>query len=519
MLRRHPVLMWAIPIVLGALWFRAATAEEESVAEGMPPPSAASDEYYETYKVLIDTVDEVDRNYVKEIDRRELIEAAIKGVMSKLDPYSSYISPKELSGFRAAVDNEFGGIGIQILVDDGVLRILSPLYGTPAYRAGLLAGDWIVEIDGRSTEGLSQDEAIDRLKGSEGSRVTLVVVHAGRPAEERVKVTLRRERIRIDTVLGDRRKADDTWDFMLDGRSGIGYVRVAAFGRETARDLRRALEQMQARHMRGLILDLRFNPGGLLSSAIEVSNLFISSGRIVSTKGRNTPERVWNARKNGAFEGFPMVVLVNHYSASASEIVSACLQDHQRAVLMGERTWGKGSVQNVIEMENGRSALKLTTAAYYRPSGKNIHRFPDSKDTDTWGVMPDAGYDLRLSDHEQGLLLTDRQERDILRPHPAAGQHAAAPGGQASKNDTTLLPSQLAPAGARTTAAPQGPASASAKSTATPHEGGPATGKPGKSVVAPPRQTVAAAKSKTPFVDRQLEMAVKYLTDQLARAK
>ena len=354
--------------------------------------------------------------------------------MSKLDPYSSYISPKELSGFRAAVDNEFGGIGIQVLVDDGVLRILSPLYGTPAYRAGLLAGDWIVEIDGRSTDGLSQEEAIERLKGSEGSRVTLLVVHAGRPPEERVKVTLRRERIRIDTVLGDRRKADDTWDFMLDRRSGIGYVRVAAFGRETARDLRRALEDMRARHMRGLILDLRFNPGGLLSSAIEVSNLFISSGRIVSTKGRNSAERIWNARKNGAFEGFPMVVLVNHYSASASEIVSACLQDHQRAVVMGERTWGKGSVQNVIEMENGRSALKLTTAAYYRPSGKNIHRFPDSKDTDTWGVMPDAGYDLRLSDHEQGLLLTDRQERDILRPHPTAGQHAAAAGGQASKD-------------------------------------------------------------------------------------
>ena len=234
MLRRHPVLMWAIPILLGVLWFRAATAAEESVARAAcRRPAAASDEYYETYKVLIDTVDEVDRNYVKQIDRRELIEAAIKGVMSKLDPYSSYISPKELSGFRAAVDNEFGGIGIQILVDDGVLRILSPLYGTPAYRAGLLAGDWIVEIDGRSTEGLSQDEAIDRLKGSEGSRVTLLVVHAGRPAEERVKVTLRRERIRIDTVLGDHRKADDTWDFMLD--AAIGH-RLRAGGGVRPRD-------------------------------------------------------------------------------------------------------------------------------------------------------------------------------------------------------------------------------------------------------------------------------------------
>ena len=148
--------------------------------------------------------------------------------------------------------------------------------------------------------------------------------------------------------------------------------------------------------MRGLILDLRFNPGGLLAAAIEVSDLFIATGRIVSTKGRNSPERVWDAQKEGTFDGFPMVVLVNRYSASASEIVAACLQDHKRAVIVGERTWGKGSVQNVIELEDGHSALKLTTAGYRRPSGKNIHRFPDAKESDEWGVMPDNGYEVKL---------------------------------------------------------------------------------------------------------------------------
>ena len=164
---------------------------------------------------------------------------------------------------------------------------------------------------------------------------------------------------------------------------------------------------------------MRFNPGGLLTSAIEISDLFVTEGRIVSTQGRNTPERIWEAQEEGTFEGFPIAILVNHYSASASEIVSACLQDHQRAVVIGERTWGKGSVQNVIELEEGRSALKLTTASYKRPSGNNIHRFPDAKETDEWGVMPDTGFELKLSDSEMSDLIRHRRDRDMLLVHPS----------------------------------------------------------------------------------------------------
>ena len=406
------------------------------------PPAPAQDEYFQTYKVLIDTIDQIERNYVKEIDRRELIEAAIKGAVGKLDPYSNYIGPKELSAFRAAVESEFGGIGIQISTEDGELRVVSPLYGTPAYRAGVQSGDWIVEIDGKSTEGIDQDEAVDRLKGKEGTQMTLTLVHAGHPSRDHVKVKLTRERVHVDTVLADRRKADDTWDFMLDAKQGVGYVRLSAFSRETAAELKKALQELQDQHMRGLVLDLRFNPGGLLNSAIEVCNLFISSGRIVSTKGRNTPPRVWDAHKNGAFEGFPMVILVNRYSASASEIVSACLQDHHRAVIMGERTWGKGSVQNVIGLEEGRSALKLTTAAYCRPSGRNIHRFPESKESDQWGVMPDPGYALRLSDREMSSLLSDRQRRDVLHPHPPVeGKSAGSASRSAKERAAAATPS------------------------------------------------------------------------------
>jgi carboxyl-terminal processing protease len=371
------------------------------------------DNDYELYKILVDTLDQVERNYVTDVNRRELVESAIRGVLGKLDPYSSYIGPDELSGFRTSVESEFGGIGIQITADDGQIQILSPMYGTPAYRAGLLAGDRVLEINDKSTEGLTLDEAVEKLKGDEGTAVTLTVVHPGKEAKEKVTVT--REKIHVDTVLGDRHKNDGTWEFLLDPKQHIGYVRLTAFSRDTAAELQRVLTQLQSEKLRGLILDLRFNPGGLLSAAIEVSDLFISEGRIVSTNGRSSPERAWDARKEGTFEGFPIVVLVNRYSASASEIVAACLQDHKRAVIIGERTWGKGSVQNVIELEDGRSALKLTTASYRRPNGKNIHRFPNAKDTDEWGVMPDASFDLRLSDSEMLALVQDRRTRDILQ--------------------------------------------------------------------------------------------------------
>ncbi len=398
----------------------AAKAAKPHVPAAQPPK--AVDDDYEMCKLLIDTIDQVERNYVTKVSRRELIEAAIRGMMSKLDPYSGYISPRELGRFRASMESEFGGIGVQVAIEGDQLRIISPMCGTPAYRAGLLAGDRILEIDGRSTDGLTLDEDIGKLKGEEGKPVTLTVIHPGK--RDREKISLVRQRIHLETVLGDRRKADGGWDFMLDPKQGIGYVRLTVFSRDTATRLRTVLSTLLAQKLRGLILDLRFDPGGLLDAAVEVCNLFVSSGRIVSTKGRNCPERIWFARKEGTFEGFPMAVLVNHYSASASEIVAACLQDHKRAVIIGQRTWGKGSVQNLIDLENGKSALKLTTASYQRPSGKNIHRFPDSKLSDEWGVMPDQGFEIKLGDEEMLKLLEDRRRRDIVMPAGRSGQAA-----------------------------------------------------------------------------------------------
>ncbi len=371
------------------------------------------DEYYELLKLFADTLDQIERNYVKDLSRRELMEAAIKGMLSKLDQYSTYIPPKEIERFKVSVESEFGGIGIQVNIQNGFPTVISPIYGSPAYKSGMLAGDQIIKIDGKTAKGITLDEAVKRMKGEVGTEVKVTVRHIADKKEEEFKI--KRAIVRVQTVLGDTRKPDDAWEFMFDKEKKIGYLRLTAFSRRTAEELRSALEELKAADLKALILDLRFNPGGLLSSAIEISDMFVEDGIIVSTKGRNISDRVWDAHEKGTFSGFPMAVLVNHYSASASEIVSACLQDHERAVIIGERTWGKGSVQNIIHLEDGKSALKLTTASYHRPNGKNIHKFPGAKEEDEWGVLPSDDFEIKFNDFETTQLMNYRRQRDILR--------------------------------------------------------------------------------------------------------
>lgn len=371
---------------------------------------------YELQKLLVDTINQVEQNYVKPIDRRKLVEAAIRGVLRELDDYSGYVAPERMGSFRTAVSHEFGGIGIKVGMEHGQLSVISTFVGSPAYRAGLISGDKILEIDGTPTKGQLLDDAVELLKGDTGTSVDLIVKHPENSEPE--KITLTREVIHLETVLGDLRGEDDHWDYLLDDDSRIGYVRITGFGRNTANDLRKVLKELRKQNVAGLILDLRFNPGGLLSSAIQVADLFVSQGKIVSTAGRNVKEQIWEAKKEGTFEGVPLVVLVNRYSASASEIVAACLQDHKRAIIVGERTYGKGSVQRVIELEGGQSALKLTTAGYCRPNGKNIDRHPGDTEEDEWGVKPNDGYDLSLSVADTLALARYRQSRDVSKASP-----------------------------------------------------------------------------------------------------
>jgi carboxyl-terminal processing protease len=391
------------------------------------PPLRQRDQNYELVRLLVDVLDEVDQNYVRDLDpaaKRKLVEDMVNGGLERLDPYSAFMNDHEFRQFERKSDGTFGGVGIQVGLDriTGALVVTTPLVGTPAYEAGILAGDQIVKIDGKALELVHSTDAVELIQGPVGQPVTLTVVHEGQ--KKAVDITVVRAEIKIETVLGDRRKADNPaeWDYIIDKDKKIAYIRLLEFERPTADTLQKVLTQLESEGVRGLVLDLRGNPGGLLTSAVAVSDLFLTNGRIVSTLGRKMPERVYEAKKAGTlFEpaaAHPIAVLLDKYSASASEIVAAALQDHGRAVIVGERSFGKGSVQNIYPMEDHNTALKLTTQKYQRPSGKNIHRFPDSKESDEWGVSPNPGFEVKLTDEERFQFLVGRRKRDIVHGKP-----------------------------------------------------------------------------------------------------
>jgi carboxyl-terminal processing protease len=379
---------------------------------------------YEGLSLLIDTLQHVEQSYVHDLspeERRKFMESAINGGLQSLDLHSGYINPREYKQFMKASEGSFGGVGIQLTMnrESKRLTVISPIVGTPAYKAGIKPGDEIDKINGESTQGMTQDDAVEKIQGPPGSQVTLTIRH--RNSEKLHDVTLTRTIIEVDSVLGDQRDENQHWNFLLDKENRIGYIRLVQFSKKSPDELVAALRKLHQQEVRGLVLDLRNNPGGLLEAAVAVSNLFQDRGRIVSVEGRGRSPQTYEARPNFALmPDIPLVILINEYSASASEIVAAALQDHKRAVIMGERSFGKGSVQNLVPMEGGKSALKLTTAKYLRPSGKNIHRFPDSKEEDQWGVKPDV--EVRVTAQEELDYLIARRDRDVVREQDGAGE-------------------------------------------------------------------------------------------------
>lgn len=384
-----------------------ADAKAEAAPTKTPGPTTA-----DVSKGVEETLALIEKHYVKDVGRQELLEAALRGMVSRLDSYSEYLSPDEVRLLKEAIAAEYAGVGLQIGLVDQRWTILSPRWNTSAYRAGLRAGDRILQIEGKDASNLSSEELQNRLSGEAGTTLKLLVMRAGASEAQVIEIT--REWIPLESILGDHRDENDRWNFWLPGEDKLAYIRIASFGKNTPDELRTACAELVSQGLRGLILDLRNNPGGLLPSAVDICDLFVEQGKIVSIAGRSSPEHVWNAKAEGTFTGFPVVVLINRYSASSSEIVAACLQDSQRAEIIGERSWGKGSVQNLIELPEGRGAVKLTTSLYQRPSGKNIHRFDGANLDEEWGVIPSPGREVVLTDEENRRIMAERRVADRI---------------------------------------------------------------------------------------------------------
>lgn len=326
-----------------------------------------------TYKGLSNftrVLDLIERNYVDSVDPQKLTTSAIEGMMKTLDPYSAYLSPERYRELEIGTSGEFGGVGMEVTVENGVLTVITPIEDTPAAKAGIKPGDQIIAIDGKSTQGMIADEAVKILRGPKGSPVRITI--KSKDNETPRDITLIREIIHVKSVESK----------LFDG--GIGYVKLSQFQEKTSDELKKAIERLESKNkgtLNGLILDLRNNPGGLLTEAVEVADQFVNEGLIVSVRGRAEDQSTeYYATKKANFRNYPLIVLVNKGSASASEVVAEALQDDKRAVILGTKTFGKGSVQTIIRLEDG-SGLKLTTARFYAPSGRSISQV---------GVTPDV---------------------------------------------------------------------------------------------------------------------------------
>ena len=324
-------------------------------------PKDSGGNLYQELELFSDAVTIIRSDYVEEPESKKLIYGAMKGMLSSLDPYSQFMDPETYNEMKVETEGKFGGIGIEITIKDDLLTIISPIDDTPAYEAGLKAGDKIVKIDGEITRDLMLMEAVKKLRGKPGTNVDITVL---RESEKKLlDFTITRSIIKIESI----KKAE----FIEDG---IGYIRLVEFQEKTHKDLEENLRKLEENGMQGLILDLRNNPGGLLDSSVDVAEKFLEEGKdVVSTKGRvKNQNMVFKAKNRNKHLNYPMVVLINGGSASASEIVAGAIQDHKRGVIMGTRSFGKGSVQTVVPLSDG-SAIRLTTSKYFTPNGRSIH--------------------------------------------------------------------------------------------------------------------------------------------------
>jgi carboxyl-terminal processing protease len=377
-------------LLLGAIFGAGVTTSglETHVLAGQPVQTASPGNAYYELNLFSEVFDHIRTEYVEKADETKLVEAAVNGMLSSLDPHSSYMNAKSLQEMQANIEGKFDGVGLEVSIQDGKIKVISPIAETPAERAGIQSGDIIMQIDGQLVQGLTLNQVIDRMRGDTKTSVKLTILR--KDLKDPLELNLTREIITVKSVKF--RQNDD-----------VGYVQITQFSPDTTDDLRSALERLRKnigdKRLKGYIVDLRNDPGGLLDQAIGVSDTFLDKGEIVSTRGRNPEDtKRWYARHSDITKGKPLVLLTNGGSASASEIVAGALQDHKRATLLGTRSFGKGSVQTVIPVGND-AAIRLTTARYYTPSGRSIQAQGIEPDIKVLETIPD---DLKGKDEAQG---------------------------------------------------------------------------------------------------------------------
>jgi carboxyl-terminal processing protease len=372
---------------------------------------AAKNRYANLFAEVMNVVNE---EALREVPREKLFNGAMIGMLSGHDKHSTFISDRGFHEFKEDMQQEFGGVGMYVGTDpeSKMLMVLAPMPNTPAYEAGIHVGDLIVSIEGQPTADKSRAEAVEKLRGPIGELVELEI----KRGETTVVKSLKRARIPVESAHGDYREADGSWNFRLKDHDSIGYIRLSQFGEKTTAEMKRALESLPE-NTSGLIIDLRANPGGLLDVAVDICDMFLPADLpIVRIRGRNRvlKDEYFSAAGTVVPSSLPVCILIDRFSASASEIVSGCLQDHRRAVLIGEQSYGKGTVQDIIPIQKNKSLLKLTTASYWRPSGKQIDRNDEeSQKTKTWGVQPNDGFAIEMSSEELLENLKKRSARDV----------------------------------------------------------------------------------------------------------
>jgi carboxyl-terminal processing protease len=375
------------------------------VFSGMSARAAASADTYRNLNLFGDVFERVRSDYVERPDDAKLVETAINGMLAGLDPHSSYMDGKSFRDMQIQTRGEFGGLGIEVTMEDGLVKVVSPIDETPAAKAGILANDIITHLDDEAVQGLTLNQAVEKMRGPVNTKIKLRVMRKG--AEKPLDISITRDIIRVRAVRSNQ-QGDD-----------VAYIKLTQFNEQTTEGLKKALgeltSQIPADKLKGFVIDLRNNPGGLLDQAISVSDAFLDRGEIVSTRGRNVEEtQRFNARAGDLTKGKPIIVLVNGGSASASEIVAGALQDHKRATVLGTRSFGKGSVQTIIPLGAGNGALRLTTARYYTPSGKSIQAKGITPDIEVLQDVPDdmkARADSKGESSLRGHLKADGDEQ------------------------------------------------------------------------------------------------------------